>query len=155
MKKSSDSLLSLGHEATNLSSEFANLPDKVHRAVIALEKLTEVENASQALSTLVEKLRAMIELTDQEIEGRATLNNSITEYTGNMTKAVQISEHLKITEGEFQQIIVGLNNVSDTLQIEGQRLSDALNHIINSVGVIPKGSRGKNSRRGWGWFRKE
>ncbi len=169
MKKANESLASMGQEATNLSSEFANLPDKVHGATIALEKLTEAENASQSISILMENtnkvaeqlseitgaimrheeaVNSTIEITNQEIEGRLTLNNSITEFAGNMTKAVRISEHLKVTEGEFQQIIVGLNNVSNTLQMEGQKLSDVLNHI-NSVDVIPVGSQGKNSRRGW------
>ena len=118
IEQTNQALSRLGQEAQRTNAELASLPDGVRKASTAIEHLGDITTASNAISALeakakavteqlaeiagagkrheealdatVQKLRALAEIMDQEIEGRAKLKQATRRNRGSRDDSRQV-----------------------------------------------------------------
>ena len=158
MEKTNQALTGLGEEARRTKRELAILPEGFHRAGEAIERLTEVANASSELSDLkaraklvtdqlggvvgaskrqeealdltVKQLEALAEVTGRELEVHGNLRGAIAEIAEVAATAGRYGENLKDAEKEIQRINTGLKDIQNAMEDEGLKLAEVLKQAI-------------------------
>ncbi len=174
MESANQALAGLGEEARRTERELAILPQGLHKAGEAIERLTGIANASSELSNLetqaklvtdqlegvvgaskrqeealgltVKKLEALAEAADRELEDHGSLKGSIAEIADIVATAGRYGESLKDAESEIRRINTGLKGIRNAMQDEGLKLSEVLKQAI--IAFDEAGQRG-GSARSW------
>ena len=176
MERTNQELARLGREAQRTNTELTTLPDRVHKASMAIEHLADVASASNAFSSLeanaravtnqlaviagagkqheealddtVKKLQELAKTAGQEFEGQAILTEAIAQITEVVTTAGRYTENLKDTEREIQRINKELQGVQTAMQGEGLQLSEVLKQAIAEI------RDQKQDKKSWKIFRR-
>ena len=174
MERTSQTLAGLGQEAQRTNEELTILPDRLHKAGEAIERLIEIANASdeisdlkaqamlvvdqfkgvagaskrqeEALDATVKKLQALVEAAGRELESQGKLRGVIAEIADVAVVAGRYGESLKDTEREVQRINTGLKSVQSTMQDEGLKLAEVLKQAIIA---FDEAKQGGESTKSW------
>ena len=174
MERTSQTLAGLGQEAQRTNDEFTILPDRLHKVGEAIQRLTEIANASgeisdlkdqamlvmdqfkgvagaskrqeEALDATVKKLQALAETAGRELEGQSNLKGAIAEIADVAATAGRYGERLKDTEREIQRINTGLRGVQSAMQDEGLKLAEVLKQAIIA---FDEAKQGGESTKSW------
>ena len=174
MERTSQTLAGLGQEAQRTNEEFTILPDRLHKAGEAIDRLTDIANASseisdletqaklvtdqfkgvagvskrheEALDATVRKLQALAEAAGRELEGQGKLKGAIAEISDVAATAGRYGERLKDTEREIQRINTGLKGVRNAIQDEGFKLAEVLKQAIIA---FDESKQGGESTKSW------
>ena len=174
MERTSQALAGLGQEAQRTTEEFTILPDGIHKAGEAIERLTEIANAGseisdlkaqaklvmdqfkgvasasrrqeEALDATVKKLQTLAEVAGGELEGQGQLKEAIAEIAEVVATAGRYVESLKDTEREVQRINTGLKGVRSAMQGEGLKLAEVLKQAIIA---FDEAKQGGESTKSW------
>ena len=174
MEQTNQALAGLGEEARRTNKELTLLPEGLHKAGEAIERLTEIANASSELSDLkaqaklvvdqlkgvagaskrqeealdvtVKKLQALAETAGRELEGQSNLKRAIAEIADVAATAGRYGESLKDTEREIQRINTGLKGVQSAMQDEGHKLAEVLKQAIIA---FDEAKQGGESTKSW------
>ena len=158
MEQTGQALAGLGREARRTNSELIILPDGLRNASEAIERLTEMANASSEISDLkaqaklvteqfigiagagkrqqetldatVNKLQTLAEVAGGELEGHGKLKDAIAEIADVVATAGRYGESLKDTEREIQRINTGLRGMQSAMQDDGLKLAEVLKQAI-------------------------
>ncbi len=167
MAQTNEALSRMGHEAQRTNVELAALPEGITRARQSIERLAEIENASNAISGLeakaktlteqlsavvttgtrheqalegtIKKLHTLAELAGQEFDGRAKLKEAAGEIVEVVSTAGLHAKDLKDTEREITRINEGLQGVRVALQEEGLKLAEVLRQTVDALGEAKVG----------------
>ena len=173
MEETNQALAGLGEEARRTNKELTILPEGLHRAGEAIERLTEFANASSELSGLkdqaklvmeqlngvagaskrqeealdvtVRKLQALAETAGRELEGQRNLKGVIAEIADVAATAGRYGERLKDTEKEIQRINTGLKGVQSAMKDEGLKLAEVLKQAIIAFDEAKEGGESTKS----------
>lgn len=121
-------------EITRASSMISNMEDKAKAVVEQLDGIAGAgRRYGEALDANVEKLEALAEAADKEIEGREKLEGTIAQTVEVLVRAGSYTKKLKDAEREIQEINKGLNSVQNALKGEGHSLAEVLKQTIIAV----------------------
>ena len=174
MERTSQTLARLSQEAQRTNEEFTILPDRLHRAGEAIDRLTDIANASseisdletqaklltdqfkgvagaskrheEALDATVGKLQAIAEAAGRELEDQGKLKGAIAGISDVAATAGRYGERLKDTEREIQRINTGLKGVQNAMQDEGLKLAEVLKQAIIA---FDESKQGGESTKSW------
>ena len=174
MEQTNQALTGLGEEARRTNKELNLLPEGLHKVGEAIERLTEIANASselsdlkaqaklvvdqlkgvagaskrqeEALDVIVRKLQALAETAGRELEGQSNLKGAIAEIADVAATAGRYGESLKDTEREIQRINTGLKGVQSAMQDEGLKLAEVLKQAIIA---FDEAKQGGESTKSW------
>ena len=174
MEQTNQALAGLEQEVRRTNKELAILPEGLHKAGEAIERLTEIANASSELSDLkaqaklvmdqlkgvagaskrqeealdvtVKKLQVLAEAAGRELEGQRKLKGAIAEIADVAGAAGKYGERLKDTEREIQRINTGLKGVRSAMQDEGLKLAEVLKQAIIA---FDEAKQGGESTKSW------
>lgn len=174
MEQTNQALAGLEQEVRRTNKELAILPEGLHKAGEAIERLTEIANASSELSDLqaqaklvmdqlkgvagaskrqeealdvtVKKLQALAEAAGRELEGQGKLKGAIAEIADVAGAAGKYGESLKDTEREIQRINTGLKGVRSAMQDEGLKLAEVMKQAIIA---FDEAKQGGESTKSW------
>ena len=173
MEQTGQALAGLGREARRTNSELIILPDGLRNASEAIERLTEMANASSEISDLkaqaklvteqfigiagagkrqqetldatVKKLQTLAEVAGGELEGHGKLKDAIAEIADVVATAGRYGESLKDTEREIQRINTGLKGMRSAMQDDGLKLAEVLKQAIIAFEEAKRGKDTKGS----------
>ena len=173
MEQTNQALAGLGKEARRTNKELTILPEGLHKAGEAIERLTETMDASgelsdlraqaklmmdqlegvtgaskrqeEALDVTVRKLQALAEAAGRELEGQRNLKETIAEIADVAATAGRYGERLKDTEREIQRINTGLEGVQSAMQHEGLKLAEVLKQAIIAFDEAKQGGESTGS----------
>ena len=148
----------LGQVARRTSSELTILPDRLQKASEAIEQLIEIgsigneimnlkeqakavterlvavavagKRQEEALDATVIKLKALADITGEEVDAQNELRNSIAKIKEVAETVDRYGQSLKDSEREIRQINVGLKGLQNALGDEGIKLSKVLSEAI-------------------------
>ena len=171
MEQTHQALAGLGQEARRTNEELTTLPDGLHKASEAIERLTEVANVSreimdlkaqvkliteqleriagagkrheEAFDATVNKLQALVEVAGRELESQGKLKEAIAEIADVVSTAGSCAENLRGTEREIHRINTALEGVRSAIRNDGLELAEVLKQAIRA---FDEAKRGEDTR---------
>ena len=163
----------MGHVTRRTNQELTILPDGLHKAAEALERLAELAGAGsdivilrdqaralteelvgvagagkrqeEALDATVEKLQALAEVIGREVDSHERLREAIATIAEVAATAGRYGESLRDTEREIQRVNLGLKGVRSAMEDEGPKLAEILKQAIVAFDDAKGGSEGTRS----------
>lgn len=173
LERTNQALAGLGQVTQRTNQELTVLPDGLHKAGEALERLAELAGAGsdivtlkdqakalteeligvagagkrqeEALDATVEKLRALAEVAGREVDSHARLREAIATIAEVAATAGRYGESLRDTEREIQRVNLGLKRVRGEMEDEGPKLAEVLKQAIVAFDEAKTGSQGTRS----------
>ncbi len=173
LERTNQALAGLGQVTRRTNQELVVLPDVLHKAGDALERVAELSSAGrdivllkdqakalteefirvagagkrheEALDATVEKLQALAKVAGHEVDSHARLTEAIATIAELAATAGRHGASLMDTEREIQGINMVLKGVRNAMEDEGPRLAEILKQAIVAVDEARARSQGTRS----------
>lgn len=173
LEQTNQTLVGLGEVTRRTNNELAILPEGIHKASEALERLAEIASVGseivnlkeqaravaeefvqvagagkrqeEALDATVEKLQALAESAGHEVDSQTRLRESIARIEEVATTLGRYGESLKGAEQEVQRFNMGLKSVQNAMEGEGLKLAEVLKQAIVAFDEAKSGNESTRS----------